>query len=392
MPSTNLQEIRVSDEAVTRRIDRIYDALDRAYGFLFATGRKEGHWSEVRSTALAGMCIDCLPSATGEWCRCIREWLEDQQLKDGAAQGSWGEEIWDTAMALMALKAMGAHTNDPQLDSGLKWMGSKYSVNGRGNWHDDPWETSWALLAILKSGKILPGVDVLAAIQWLSSLQDPEGRIIAPQFTAYFIEICHSLAKVDLELPDSLSDSVKNGRNFLLRALSESSPSTLWTGEAWSNGQILWILTELKIFPFHDLGLADKTIGWFQNAQDPIDGHWEDAEDTASALLGLLGLVHGLTAVSDGVRQAKEVVSSELRRRVKLRSLQINRKMFSSDADYGGILIRISQGKIRFLGYLGSILALLAALTGIWDFITHHDAALNGIWAFVKHHLMASKH
>ncbi len=372
MPSANLQEIAVSEEAVSRRIDRIYDTLDRAYGFLFATGRKEGHWSEVRSTALAGMCIDYLPSGTTEWCHSIRGWLEEQQLKEGAAQGSWGEEIWDTAMALIALKALGAHTNDPQLDSGLKWMASKYSVNGRGNWHDDPWETSWALLAILKSGKMLPGVDVLAAIHWLSSLQDPEGRIIAPQFTAYFIEICLSLAKVDIDLSDSLSEGVQNAKSFLLSALSNSSPSTLWTGEAWSNGQILWILTELKIFPFQDLGLADKTISWFQKKQDPIDGHWEDAEDTASALLGLLGLLHGLTAIVDGARQAREVVSSELRRRIKLRSLEINSKVFSRDVEYGGILIRISQEKIRIIGYLGSILALLAALTGIWDFITNH--------------------
>ncbi|HWG21239.1 MAG TPA: prenyltransferase/squalene oxidase repeat-containing protein [Terracidiphilus sp.] len=372
MPLANPPEILVSEEAVTRRIDRIYDILDRAYGFLFATGRKEGHWSEVRSTALAGMCVDRLPSGNTEWSHCIRDWLEGQQLEDGAAKGSWGEEIWDTAMALIALKAMGAHTNDPQLDIGLKWMASKYSVNGRGNWHDDPWETSWALLAILKSGKVVSGVDVLAPTQWLATLQDSEGRIIAPQFTAYFIEICHSLAKVDLELPDSLIECVEDAKNFLMRALSDSSPSILWTGEAWSNGQILWILTDLKIFPFHDLGMADKTINWFQDNQNPVDGHWEDAEDTASALLGLLGLVQGLTALVEGARQAREVVPGELRRRIKRRSLEINSSMFSRDAEYGGMVIRISPVKIRFLSYLGSALAAFAALAGIWDFITKH--------------------
>ncbi len=149
-------------------MDKIYDVLDRAYGFLFETGRTNGNWNEVRSTSLAGMCIDRLPSDHPYWRRSVRSWLESEQLKDGATQGSWGEEIWDTSMALLSLKSLGAHNHDPNIQQGLDWIAGKYSLNGRGNWHDDPWETSWALIAIIASGKVPQNVDVLAPIKWLS--------------------------------------------------------------------------------------------------------------------------------------------------------------------------------------------------------------------------------
>jgi hypothetical protein len=360
------------ETAVGHRMDTIYDVLDGAYGFLFRAGRKCGNWNEVRSTALAGMCIDRLPTDKPYWSTCVRRWLESEQLKDGAAAGSWGEEIWDTAMALLALKSLGAHTQDSHVHAGLDWIASKYSVNGRWNWHDDPWETSWALLAIISSGKVPRDIDLLAALHWLATLQDSEGRIVAPQFTAYFVAICHDIAKVNVNLDPSLREATSRAADFLLGDLRNSDASRLWTGEAWSNGQILWILTEQKIFPFHDLALVDKTLYWFRDTQNRQEGYWEDAEDTASATLGLLGLLHGLIIAVEGVRQARDVLSSELQRRIKQSRLQMDVGVLERDVESGGFLIRISRRKLTIIGYVISIIATLAAITGLWDFVSKH--------------------
>jgi hypothetical protein len=372
MQNSTAVEYIETETAIGLRTDMIYDVLDRAYGFLFHAGRTNGHWNEVRSTALAGMCIDRLPTESPYWRRRVRNWLESEQLKGGATKGSWGEEIWDTAMALLALKALGAHTHDSHVREGLDWIASKYSVNGRGNWHDDPWETSWALLAIISSGKVPRDIDLLAPIRWLASLQDSEGRIIAPQNTAYFVAICHDIAKVNVTLNDHLRENASCAASFLLAELSNSSPSRLWTNEAWSNGQILWILGEQRLFPFDDFTLVDKTVSWFHDTQHPELGYWDDVEDTASATLGLLALLHGLTIIVDGVRQAREVVSIELQRRIKQSPLQVDVRILERDVESGGFLIRISRRKLKIVGYFISIIATLAAIAGLWDFVTKH--------------------
>ena len=361
------------EDVVGLRTDMIYDILDHSYRFLFTMGQTSGNWHEVRSTSLAGMCIDRLPTDKPYWRVCVKQWLETEQLR--AAVGSWGEEIWDTAMALLALKALGSHTHDSHVHAGLEWIASKYSVNGRWNWHDDPWETSWALLAIITAGKVPRDIDLLSAIRWLATLQDSEGRIIAPQFTAYFAAICHDSAKIGIELDSHLKEVAYRSSAFLMKALSESDPSRLWTGEAWSNGQILWLLAEQKLFPFDDFALVDKVLHWFRDTQNPEGGYWEDAEDTASATLGLLSLLYGLTAIVEGRRQTREAVSMELQRRVTQLPLRVNVRMLEADADSGGFLIRISRRKITLLGYVISVIAALAAIAGLWDFAVKYWVA-----------------
>src|SRR5207245_2481929 len=118
----------------------------------FRTGSGNGNWSEARSTALAGICLNFRESGDSVWLRSITQWIEKNQINEGEAAGSWGEEVWDTAMCLLALKSFGISSKDSVIQNGIRWILSLYSLNGRKNWHDEPWETSWALLAILTSG------------------------------------------------------------------------------------------------------------------------------------------------------------------------------------------------------------------------------------------------
>ncbi len=120
------------------------------------------------------------------------------------------------------------------------------------------------------------------------------------------------------------------------------------------------------------MGLVDKTISWFYETQDPRHGSWEDVEDTASATLGLLSLLQGLITRIEGGRQAKEVLSNELQRRIRQSSLRVNVRLIEQDAESGGFLIRVSRRKLKIIGYILPAIATLAAIAGLWDFISTH--------------------
>ncbi len=102
-------------------------------------------------------------------------------------------------MCIIALIRLGVSRKDNCIQKGLRFISKLYPVNGRNNWHDEPWETSWALIAILLSGVSIPSGDVLAAVTWLMSLQDPDGRIVAPHYTAYFLLVNHFLDKIEVD-------------------------------------------------------------------------------------------------------------------------------------------------------------------------------------------------
>ncbi|MCX9082767.1 MAG: hypothetical protein OIN83_11290 [Candidatus Methanoperedens sp.] len=168
----------------------------------------------------------------------IKKWLLEQQVQREIDKASWGEEIWDTSMALISLNSIGFSQKDPQFQKTLNWIESLYNVNGRHNWHDEPWETSWAALAILETehSHELSHIAYDSA-KWLLTLQDHEGKIVSPHYTAYFIMICNKL-KIQREDIEIFNIASNKAAEYLLKSISDKN---LWTGEPWSNGQILWV-------------------------------------------------------------------------------------------------------------------------------------------------------
>jgi len=270
--------------------------------------------------------------------------------------------------------SLGAPAREPTVARALEWIGSLYSANGRNNWHDEPWETSWALLAILTSGRPLPKVDVVDPILWLSKLQDADGKIIAPHYTAYFVLIHHRYLwkfDVDQTVKNRIAQTSSSAVSHLISSLDTSAPETLWTGEAWSNGQILWALTEARSFPVGNEALVQKTIRWFETSQGE-GGMWADVEDTASALLGLFGVLALLSdrRESGSSRHADEL----LRKRAPAPRLRTRRHLdVSIDSDSGDVLINISRRMIAV------ILGLLTLTGGIITALEHFET-LQSLW------------
>ena len=160
-------------------INSIIKNISLAYQWLFKIAINSGNWEEVRSTAIVGIIMELREPINSPWIENTKEWLFAQQKSYGTDMATWGEELWDTSMALIALNRLGVSYNEPRCQKAIKWMISLYNKNGRHNWHDEPWETSWCALTLIDIGD--PGLLEIArnSAKWLASLQDSEGKIIS---------------------------------------------------------------------------------------------------------------------------------------------------------------------------------------------------------------------
>jgi len=147
--------------------------------------------------------------------------------------------------------------------------------NNRHNWHDEPWETSWSVWAILETELSLELSEIAYnAIKWLLSLQDTDGKIISPHYTAYFILPASKLLgyylKLSQEEKDTISTAITKAVKYLINNIQKD---ILWTGEPWSNGVILWILCSTGNFPYNNKDALQEVVNWFFKHQEN-DGNW----------------------------------------------------------------------------------------------------------------------
>lgn len=354
-----------------------FELLKASFDFLLCSASNRGHWNEPRSTALAAMCLQLREDGSSPWLKAVKGWILKQQICEGGAGGSWCEEIWDTAMCIIALKELEVSTRHESIAGGLKWIENLFSANGRNNWHDEPWETSWALMAVLRSGRTPKNIDVASAIKWLISLQDEEGKIISPHYTAYFLLIDYFSRKINLadDVREQMSLACEKCKAYLIDALLSSDDRYLWSGEAWSNGQILWSLCLTKLFPIREEGLVTKVVSWFEQNQTP-EGNWSDIEDTASATLGLSELTKNLMHMESEIREDKRDVERDFENRLKkavpLPKLSLYKPLFEKDSDCGYFCLNIKESTAKLgaaiLGFLAvGLVGWLANLIGLYQ-------------------------
>ena len=361
-------------DTLSQRIEAVIELLKGSYAFLFRTASKRGHWNEIRCTALAAMCLQLREDGSSRWLNAIKTWMQNEQSTRMSVCGSWGEEVWDSAMCIIALKQLEVSSKDPIVDKGLRWIASLFSVNGRNNWHDEPWETSWALIAFLRAGRIPQNVDAAAAMRWLSSLQDDSGKIIAPHYTAYFLLINFFSRKINLsnELRKELQCTAQKCQTYLINSLRECEPTRLWTGEAWANGQILWSLCLPDLFPVSDDELILKTISWFEQKQD-AKGNWSDIEDTASATLGLAALSKNLLKYEAEQQNVPRDIDREfenrLRKAVPVPFLNIKKSFFEREKETGYFVFNVKESTVKLFTIGIGILGVIASVLQIYGYL-----------------------
>jgi hypothetical protein len=348
-----------------------FQTLTKAYEWLFTMGKEEGNWMNTEGTAFAALCLNLREPKSSPWIVGTRDWLLDHQVEMSPEMGNWEEELWQTSTAIIALSKLGVPNTDPKMKKGLNFIHMLFNTTGRSNWEDEPWETSWAIWAIADSNCKEYLDDAFKAMRWLMSLQDESGRIISPHYTAYFIKIANALCKRQLVITTDRCEyerTVERAREYLLAMVTEES---LWTGMAWSNGQILWSLASTNNFPFKDDKLVSSVLNWFTKNQEP-DGNWYDAEDTASVVMGLFHLLRGYkierTKERSDIADIDTTIYNNLRRLLQTPKYSFGKK-FIQVLDDGTTTINFSPKVKKTAIILFALVSGLTVFIAVWDFI-----------------------
>jgi hypothetical protein len=350
--------------------ERGFEVLRQSYTFLFNVADRKGHWGETRGTALAALAVNLREDANSPWLKSARQWLLSEQISGGTAAGCWGEEVWDTAMALISMKDLGVSSRDPAVVHALNWVSSLFSRNGRANWHDEPWETSWALMAILKCGNIPENVKVRECLEWLASLIDSHGLLVSPHYSAYFILLVKESHKASLptDARKNLETFSQRCSDYLLSNLRSCDPATLWMNEAWANGQILWMLCSVNLLPVEELLLLDKVILWFEKNQN-ADGGFGDVEDTACAIIGLYKLLEELDdhAKTSPQSRRKQSIEARLRKAVPVPFLHQKYRLFTYNREARIYSMNFGKTFFKVIAIISGIIGFLAAILAFWE-------------------------
>jgi len=362
-------------QAPDDQIEReIYHAVSRGFEYLFQMGQGKGNWKLVDHTALAAMALTIREPKNSLWVLAVRKWLISQQTEMEPGVASWDESVSDTAMALIALLRMGVLPSDPTVAKGLRFLEKVFYYNKRNNWEDEPWETSWSITAISDAGDTETLDEACQGVRWLMGIQEPNGAIIAPHYTAYFVNVvravCHRQTQRGYCVMDEakLHESAKRAADYLLQTLDDES---LWTGEAWSNGQILWSLASSGRFPIEDRQMMNKVISWFVRNQG-VDGNWYDTEDTACAILGLVALLKDYLfqkAKGQAIQEDVDtVIYNHLRRLYQAPKLNLGKKFFEVLED-GTTTLNFSPRALKAAAIIFAIASGLTVVLALWDYI-----------------------
>jgi CHAT domain-containing protein len=201
-----------------------------------------------------------------------------------AMNGSWNDELWDTAWASKALYDAGYKLSDPPLQKALRFIEANQDPL-TGTWYDEFFET---VLVIDLIARIAPEkIESLCApsLRWLESLQKSDGSVIAVRHTGMFASL---FCLIQEQGGTSNGQHIESAIQFIRRDLEKK---TIWNSASWSNYYPLMAL--LDSGATLDDPLVAKAVDWFLNTQDS-DGQWVQVsglDDTAMSVLALSSLL-----------------------------------------------------------------------------------------------------
>lgn len=348
--------------------DPFFITVPRALTLLYCEG-KAGHWADVRTTSEAILAL----LASGEnmqsqHLRYAGDFLVGS-FKPEECGGSWGSELWDTALAVRALHKLAPKGHDI-VESAFHWMYTKQLADG--SFDGEPWDSLFVCLAALETGRFNR---VAKTIDWLVSLQTPQGVVISKQYSGLF---CQVLAMaVELGMPGALHHKLHEATARALQFLwDEYCPETLWGSGSWINAYVICGMLALKHSPL--LNEHDHILRWYMH-QQAENGAWDDTVRTAIVLQALLELrlKHDIEQSSkDRVKWSADVVANAARTRLfgaidsrtQKAAVVRARKLLDRDEDHNRI-ITLTPERQTYLTIIAFALGLAWAIATNWGFV-----------------------
>jgi CHAT domain-containing protein len=210
--------------------------------------------------------------------------LTSTLIRRQAVNGSWNDELWDTAWAGKALYDVGYGINDPPMQKAFRFIEANQDPL-TGTWYDELFET---LLVLDLMARVVPEkMSSLGdtSLRWLASLQKPDGSVIAARQTGMVASLFCLTRKLGLTSDEQV---IELGIQYIRRELEEKP---IWNSASWSNYYPFQAL--LDYGATLDDPLVAKAVDWFLASQES-DGQWRQVsglDDTAMSVLALSSLL-----------------------------------------------------------------------------------------------------
>lgn len=285
--------------------EELYRLLVRALRHLIEARNPQGHWGDVRSTALGSWALSeviahenaplgalsDLPDALAD----SLTWLAGQAKREEGGV-SWDSEAWDTALATIAL--LGSDAFSERLDQAVAWL-HKNRCPRAGAWYDEVWETTLSSIAILRRearrrGPLFRDVSWLEGVlRWISSVPSKSsGEFICPHYSGFLCWLSAEIYQVE-GLVSRLDSAVLNRFEEKVEAAcgwltdqAHFGGSQLWSEYTFANAYIVYGLASLEGIGRGRHFPLQPVVRWFAGQQGRHGGY-EDTEDTAIAILAL---------------------------------------------------------------------------------------------------------
>jgi Predicted nucleotide-binding protein containing TIR-like domain/A-macroglobulin TED domain len=293
--------------------------LGQAVESLLEKKTPQGHWGDVRSTAVASWALAEMPSDPSHPTSVLRDVIHDAQVwlvgqtKQEEGGRSWDSEAWDTSLAIISLATTATDAFAERLDQARAWL-QRIRCANTGTWYDEIWETTLCTIAVLRAEGSRRGPrqslsqSIVPTIRWLNDLPSkPSGEFINPHYSGFIAwllaELYASRALTDsLQSTHDIQQFMRKVDDAVAWLISTASlePKELWCPYTFANAYASYGLSKIRQFRPHEGTYIEPLSHWFSRQQG-TDGSFEDTEDTALAVLALSKMLASTENYSPGL-------------------------------------------------------------------------------------------
>jgi hypothetical protein len=225
--------------------------------------------------------------------RDAQTWLLGQARREDGGQ-SWESEVWDTALAVLALS--NSEICGDRVDQACAWLQTTRDPVS-GIWCDEVWETTLATIALLerdrnRKGPIpQPNWWLGAVFKWFVQIPSKtSGEFVTPHYCGFLAwllaEINRSKAREKIQSEASYALFHQKADQAVNWLITNANTKGIWSQYTFSNAYIAYGLSILSRDKSSEAAYQSVFLNWLHEHQGR-GGGFEDIEDTALAVLAL---------------------------------------------------------------------------------------------------------
>ena len=248
------------------------------------------------------------------------EWMQSLRTHDGGCREAINLNVWDTALSVISLEAVGGEEYSPQLRHAGQWLLANQNEDGGwpfsglpgGNLPSDADDTALATLALLRAGVSKDHVAIQRSLEWLRSHQSKNGGwgtyipgtgdVSCVSITSHAIEACLAMGELQEETQEAV--------DWLKAAITDSGCwSDLWLARNTYGTALAMVALIKSAQPL--CAEVERGARWLEENQNPDGGWGEDmmgnggestVEQTAWSTYALLLHDAGSSAAQEGLK------------------------------------------------------------------------------------------